>query len=55
VRSFVFYFLVLPALVMIALGVLRVRFAVAFWRRMYLVGLVWVAVVLIRVAYTLIW
>ena len=47
-RSSFLYLLLLPAVIMVVLGVLRVRFAVYFWRRMYIVGLVYVAVLLSR-------
>lgn len=41
--------LLLPGVVMAVLGILRVRFARVFWRRMYIVGLVYVAIVVLRV------
>ncbi len=45
--------MLLPLLLLAALAVLRVRFAVRFWRRLYLVGLVYVALLLARLAYQL--
>ncbi len=50
IRSAFFYLMVLPLLVMVILGVFRVRFAVWFWRRMYLIGVVYVVFVLARLA-----
>ncbi len=52
-KSFLLYALVLPTLVMIALGMVRVRFALYFWRRMYLAGLIYVAIVLVRLVWVL--
>jgi hypothetical protein len=40
--------LLLPGLVMAVLALLRVRFARVFWRRMYIIGLVYVAIVVVR-------
>ncbi len=42
--------MLLPVVVLIVLGMLRVRFALYFWRRMYIVGLVYVALLLGRLA-----
>ncbi len=53
IRSAFFYLMVLPLLVMVVLGVLRVRFAVWFWRRMYIIGVVYVVFVLVRLAFEL--
>jgi hypothetical protein len=36
---------------MIVLGLFRFRFAVVFWRRAYIVGLVYVAVIVGRLLY----
>jgi hypothetical protein len=47
-RGFLVYLVLLPGAVMIVLGVLRFRFARRFWRKMYILGLVWVALVLVR-------
>jgi hypothetical protein len=44
-------FLVLPAAVMALLGVLRFQFARTFWRRMYIIGLVYVGLVLVRLLF----
>lgn len=49
-RGAFFYLVLLPAVALIVLGVLRVRFAVSFWRKMYIVGLVYVALLLTRLA-----
>ncbi len=49
-RSALFYLLIAPLLVMVVLGVFRVRFAVWFWRRMYFVGVAYVLFVLARLA-----
>lgn len=43
----------LPLLLLAVLAVLRVRFAVHFWRRLYLIGLLYVALLLARLAYQL--
>jgi hypothetical protein len=48
IRGLIFYLLLLPALVLVVLALLRVRFAVAFWKRLYVVGLVYVAILLGR-------
>lgn len=40
---------------MIVLGLLRFRFAVHFWQRLYIVGLVYVAVLLARLVLQVIW
>ena len=50
IRGFLFYLVLLPGVVMIVLALLRFGFAVRFWRRLYIVGLVYVAVLLIRLA-----
>ena len=36
---------------MLVLGLLRFRFAMQFWRKMYIVGLVYVVVLLVRLAF----
>ena len=50
IRGLLFYFVLIPAAVMVVLGLLRFRFATRFWQRMYILGLVYVAVVLVRLA-----
>lgn len=45
--------MLLPLVVMAVLGVLRVRVARVFWRKLYIVGLVYVALILARLALTL--
>ena len=42
--------MVLPLLTLAVLAVLRVRFAIRFWRRLYLIGLLYVALLLARLA-----
>ncbi len=48
IRGLLFYLVLVPGLVMLVLGLLRFRFAVRFWQRMYILGLVYVAVLLVR-------
>ncbi len=55
IRGLLFYLILLPGLVMLVLGLLRFRFAVRFWRRMYIVGLVYVAVLLVRLIVVVVW
>lgn len=54
IRGLLFYLVLVPGLVMLVLGVLRFRFAVRFWRRMYILGLVWVALLLVRLVVVLV-
>lgn len=51
IRVFLFYALILPAVLLALLAVFRVRFARRIWKRLYILGLVYVAVILGRVAY----
>lgn len=55
IRGLFFYAVLLPLLVLVVLAILRVRFAVFFWRRMYIVGLVYVALLLGRLALQYVW
>ena len=50
-RGFVFYLLLLPAVVLIILAILRVQFARRFWQKLYIVGLCYVALILGRLVY----
>lgn len=50
IRSLIVYLVVLPLLTLAVLAVLRVRFAIRFWRRLYLIGLLYVALLLARLA-----
>ncbi|MFN8558072.1 MAG: hypothetical protein U0531_12285 [Dehalococcoidia bacterium] len=42
------YAVILPALALAIAGLLRFRFAIQIWRKLYIVGLAYVALVLIR-------
>ena len=48
IRGILIYFVLIPAVVMVVLGLLRFRFAIRFWQQMYILGLVYVAIVLVR-------
>ena len=50
IRGALIYLVLIPAVVMVVLGLLRFRFAMRFWQKMYILGLVYVAIVLVRLA-----
>lgn len=50
-----FYLVLLPGVALTVLALLRVRFAVHFWKRMYIVGLAYVVILLVRLAIQLVW
>lgn len=53
VIRWVFVLLLLPGAILALLAMLRVPFARRFWKQLYIIGLVYVAIVLVRLLFVI--